>query len=73
MIIWVGREMLVLTRTVGERIHVGDDVWVQVLDVRGSVVRLGVEAPRRIEVHRGEIFLRIQAQRRQASAVLASP
>lgn len=55
--------MLVLTRTVGERIHLGDEVWIEVLEVRGQTVRLGIVAPREIEVHRDEIYRRILKKR----------
>lgn len=58
-----GKDMLILTRKAGERIHLGDDIWVQILDVRGNTVRIGVEAPKHVEVHRAEIYWRIQAER----------
>jgi carbon storage regulator len=48
--------MLVLSRKPREAILVGDNVWVTVLEVRGSVVRLGIEAPREIPVMRGELL-----------------
>ena len=53
--------MLVLTRRAGESIVIGDDVRVVVLDVRGETVRLGIEAPRSIQVHRAEIYAEVQA------------
>ncbi|WP_296246294.1 carbon storage regulator CsrA [Pseudomonas sp. UBA4194] len=52
--------MLVLTRHVGELISIGDDVWVKVLDVRGNTVRFGIQAPKTVEVHRAEVYRRIQ-------------
>ena len=54
--------MLVLTRASGERLVIGDDgdITLTILDVRGNQVRLGIEAPKHISVHREEIFLRIQ-------------
>lgn len=55
--------MLVLTREVGEMICIGDNVWVKVLEVRGSAVRLGIRAPAEIEVHRSEVLQRILAKR----------
>ena len=53
--------MLVLTRRAGESIVIGDDVRVVVLDVRGETVRLGIEAPRSVQVHRAEIYAEVQA------------
>ena len=54
--------MLILTRRVGEKLVIGDDITVTVLDVRGSLVRLGVEAPKDVSVHREEIYQRILEQ-----------
>ncbi|MGE3296084.1 MAG: carbon storage regulator CsrA [Porticoccaceae bacterium] len=59
--------MLILTRRVGETIVIGDDVTVTVLGVKGNQVRLGVNAPRDLPVHREEIYERIQ-QEHQAAA-----
>ncbi|MFN8074003.1 MAG: carbon storage regulator CsrA [Kineosporiaceae bacterium] len=53
--------MLVLTRRAGESIVIGDDVRVVVLDVRGDTVRLGIEAPRTVQVHRAEVYAEVQA------------
>jgi carbon storage regulator len=60
--------MLVLTRRVGERLRIGSDIELVVLDVRGRDVRLGVTAPPEIPVHREEIYLRIK-QANQAAAL----
>ncbi len=54
--------MLILTRRVGETLMIGDDVTVTVLGVKGSQVRLGVDAPREVGVHREEIYERIQRE-----------
>ncbi len=51
--------MLILTRRIGETLMVGDDVTVTVLDVKGNQVRLGVNAPKEVAVHREEIYNRI--------------
>lgn len=53
--------MLILTRRVGETLTIGDDVKVCVLAISGTQVKIGIEAPRSIEVHRLEIFERIRA------------
>ncbi|GAA0695506.1 carbon storage regulator CsrA [Marinobacterium maritimum] len=57
--------MLILTRRVGETLMVGDDVTVTVLGVKGNQVRIGVNAPKDVSVHREEIYQRIQREKSQ--------
>lgn len=54
--------MLILTRRVGETIMIGNDTTVTVLGVKGNQVRIGVNAPKHVEVHREEIYLKIQKE-----------
>ena len=59
--------MLVLTRKTGEKIFIGDDVYITVVDVKGDSVRIAVEAPKSVKVYRGEIYDAIVAENRQAA------
>ena len=59
--------MLVLTRKTGERIAIGDNIKITVLEIKGDTVRLGIEAPRETQVYREEIFLKIQEENRLAA------
>lgn len=56
--------MLILTRRTGEQLMIGDEIVVRVLGVKGNQVRIGVTAPGDVEVHREEIYERIQLERR---------
>ena len=60
--------MLVLSRRLGESVVIGDDVVVTVLEVRGDVVRIGVDAPRSVPVRRQELLEEVAATNKQASS-----
>jgi carbon storage regulator len=59
--------MLILTRRVGESLMIGDNITVTVLGVKGNQVRIGVNAPKDVAVHREEIFRRIELEKKQKS------
>jgi carbon storage regulator len=58
--------VLILTRRVGESIVVGDDVTVTVFEVRGDAVRIGIDAPRSVQVHRQEVYEELRRSNEQA-------
>ncbi|ENB9460856.1 carbon storage regulator CsrA [Providencia rettgeri] len=60
--------MLILTRRVGETLMIGDDIKVTVLGVKGTLVRIGIEAPKDVGVHRQEIYNAIQEEIKNATA-----
>ncbi len=60
--------MLILTRRVGENIVVGDDIVISVVEVRGDAVRIGIQAPRSVAVHREEVYLELQRANEQAAS-----
>ncbi|MBW2345420.1 MAG: carbon storage regulator CsrA [Deltaproteobacteria bacterium] len=61
--------MLILTRKLGERITIGDDIVITLLEIKGAQVKMGIEAPRSISIHRQEIYERIRAENLESSNV----
>jgi carbon storage regulator len=59
--------MLVISRKSGERINLGDDITVTVLEISGSTVRIGIEAPTAVAVHRHEVWIAVQEENRAAA------
>ena len=64
--------MLILTRKLGERITIGDDITITLLEIKGSQVKLGIEAPQSISIHRQEIYERIRRENVRSSEVKIS-
>ena len=60
--------MLILTRRIGENVIIGDDIVISILDIRGDSVRIGIQAPKSLSVHREEVWLEL----RQANASAAA-
>jgi carbon storage regulator len=60
--------VLILTRRVGENVIVGDDIVISVIEVRGDAVRIGIQAPRSVSVHREEVYLELQRANREAAS-----
>jgi carbon storage regulator len=61
--------LLILTRKVGEAVAIGDDIQVSIVEIKGTQVKLGIQAPKSIEVHREEIYQKIQEENRRAAQV----
>ena len=61
--------MLILTRKLGERINIGDDITITLLEIKGTQVKLGIKAPKNIGIHRQEIYERIREENLRSSAV----
>lgn len=62
--------MLVLTRKLNEAIQIGDDIEITVLAVQGDQIKLGIKAPKEVEVHRKEVYLSIQESNNEAASTL---
>ncbi len=61
--------MLILTRRLGESIQIGDDIRLTFLDIKGKQIRIGIEAPKDVIVHREEVYRMIQEQNLQAACL----
>ncbi|MDR1788639.1 MAG: carbon storage regulator CsrA [Treponema sp.] len=59
--------MLILSRKAGEKLMIGDEVSVSIIEVRGDQVRIGVDAPRQVKVYRQEVFDAIKAENKAAA------
>jgi len=64
--------MLILTRKVGESIAIGDEIKVKLLEIKGGQIKLGIEAPGQIPVHREEVFERIIEENKRAAQDIGS-
>ncbi len=61
--------MLILTRKLGEKINLGDDITVTLLEIKGAQVKLGIDAPKSIGIHRNEIYEKIREENLRSSDV----
>ena len=60
--------MLVLSRRIGESVVVGDNIAITILEVRGDIVRVGIEAPRDVKVHRAELLAELEKTNKEAAS-----
>jgi carbon storage regulator len=61
--------MLILTRKLGEKINIGDDITITLVEIKGTQVKLGIEAPKHIEIHRQEVYERIREENLSSSDI----
>ncbi|GAA0285647.1 carbon storage regulator [Gracilibacillus halotolerans] len=59
--------MLVLTRKINQSIHIGDDIEIKVIQIDGDQVKIGIDAPKNVEIHRSEIYIAIQEENSEAA------
>jgi carbon storage regulator len=64
--------MLILTRKLGEKINIGDDITVTLLEIKGAQVKLGIDAPKNIGIHRNEIYEKIREENLRSSNIIGS-
>lgn len=65
--------MLALTRKIGERIVIGDNITVTVVDIKGDSIRLAIDAPKEVRIYRGELYDAIVAENRQSASPAVLP
>ncbi|MEO5331037.1 MAG: carbon storage regulator CsrA [Magnetococcus sp. YQC-5] len=63
--------MLILTRRIGESLNIGDEIKITLLGIKGNQVRIGIDAPRDVEVHREEIYDKIRRETRKANTKMS--
>jgi carbon storage regulator len=61
--------MLILTRKLGEKIAIGDDITITLVEIKGTQVKLGIDAPKHIEIHRQEVYERIRQENLSSSDI----
>ncbi|MBF0339569.1 MAG: carbon storage regulator CsrA [Magnetococcus sp. YQC-9] len=64
--------MLILTRRIGESLNIGDEIKITLLGIKGNQVRIGIDAPRDVEVHREEIYDKIKRETRKANTKMST-
>ncbi len=61
--------MLILTRKVGETVAIGDDIQISIVEIKGNQIKLGIQAPKNVQVHRAEVYQKIHDENRLAAQV----